>query len=1211
MFRCYLTLGQTEKAALARQSLVKTPQDLQARLLAIESNIALGKALQAGQQLAAARSALQTARVELDTARRVRPDDPRLVWAEAQLVQNETGDAGKASTIVLEYARNPKINYLNGRLVYLSWLLNRGSLAEADELLTAMENGRWRMENGEWRMDAEVRSSILHPPSSILALGLLRYLRARLILAQRERRFDQARPLLDVLRGQDREMGSDVLDALEMLGPGRETASGEQALYFQGGLAAQGDFQQAVQCYARLLSFPRYKASVRAGLLISLLELATGEGPEAANRLAYEMLQKRPNDPALLLAFAETAIPLNRVHGELRFDKSYDDQEQREMAGALLKLEIVLREQVQSPAVGAYYKAWAWNTAGRPDLARREANRANRQYQPALLLAGRLALADGDWQACLEYGHELQQTPATDAVKPGFWEAWYWRGKAFEGLNRTEEAWKTYFELLSKFPDRPEGYLGMAGILEKRKDYANALAWLAALAGTPARRPRRFGSTNPAAGSERPARAGGPIGRLVADNFPIAQRESRCRPGSCLHSRYPVCRAARTRGRVRGAALKLAENVPAGQHRQWVAGLQTLLGEIYMHRLNESQAVPQRADYLNKAIAAFNAVRSADPRNFQAGVYLARLLVQERSQADAACAVLDESLKGPYGQRPMTGDRLTLDTIELIGKCYCGTRQFETAGFIFEKAPERYGEEPLIFLYLGRCLTGVGKYREADSCFDKAVRMAEKKATNAPAAERKQWLGLAERGTRREETAQTKVLRSVPHDRKHIPISDPDGLALVAVRVVVGSDCSCLWMAGSVLRWRARPQPQQNPVMDFFQEWASAKNYFNGLPVYARHGETLERYLGEGWKVPDRLGVRINAHPPTSVLLGLPLASLSYWDAFLIWSLLSLAALTASFWLMIRQLGIAFSPWLLLPLVTILLLCGPFRQHMNQGQLGIILLLLITASWAASRSGWLLWAGVFLGAATALKLFPGFLFLYFVLWRQWRTVGAGIVTVAVLTALTAAIFGVDTYHSYVRDALPEAARFRNGWNNASLLGFWSKLFDEGAGQVVPLWYSPWLAWAGTLTCSAAVAALTARAIWRVRSQAECGTAFGLCVIAMLLLSPVTWEHYFVLLFLPAIILWARLRPWSHDWWMFAGIVTLLWLPPMAYWHLFMGATQANLTTLTATPRDALTGLAIPCYALVALFIFALAECGRRRTSLEFGGACSITSINGK
>ena len=198
---------------------MKTPQDLQARLLAIESSIALGKALQAGQQLAAARSAFETARVELDTASggRQPPDkDPRLVWAEAQLVQNETGDAGKACTIVLEYARNPKINYLHGRLVYLSWLLNQGSLAEADDLLTAMEKERAKVVEEQ---------------------RLLRYLRARLILAQRERRFDQTRPLLEVLRGQDREMGSAVLDALEMLGPGRETASGEQSLYFQGGLA--------------------------------------------------------------------------------------------------------------------------------------------------------------------------------------------------------------------------------------------------------------------------------------------------------------------------------------------------------------------------------------------------------------------------------------------------------------------------------------------------------------------------------------------------------------------------------------------------------------------------------------------------------------------------------------------------------------------------------------------------------------------------------------------------------------------------------------------------------------------------------------------------------------------------------------------------------------------------------------------------------------
>ena len=74
-----------------------------------------------------------------------------------------------------------------------------------------------------------------------------------------------------------------------------------------------------------------------------------------------------------------------------------------------------------------------------------------------------------------------------------------------------------------------------------------------------------------------------------------------------------------------------------------------------------------------------------------------------------------------------------------------------------------------------------------------------------------------------------------------------------------------------------------------------------------------------------------NAHPPSSVLLALPLARLNYPDAFLAWSLISLAALALSLWIVVRHLGIPFSAWSLAPTLTLLLVCNPIQPADDSG----------------------------------------------------------------------------------------------------------------------------------------------------------------------------------------------------------------------------------------------------------------------------------------
>src|SRR5262249_41704014 len=107
-------------------------------------------------------------------------------------------------------------------------------------------------------------------------------------------------------------------------------------------------------------------------------------------------------------------------------------------------------------------------------------------------------------------------------------------------------------------------------------------------------------------------------------------------------------------------------------------------------------------------------------------------------------------------------------------------------------------------------------------------------------------------------------------------------------------------------------------------------------------------------------------------------------------------------------------------------------------------LLLLTGVWAAERSGRDALAGTLLGLAVAIKLFPCFLFLHLVLARRWKVIWSGLVSLLAVVGLTAAVLGPSSYTDYFREVLPRVAAFRANWDNASLAGFWIKLFDPPA-----------------------------------------------------------------------------------------------------------------------------------------------------------------------
>jgi alpha-1,2-mannosyltransferase len=287
--------------------------------------------------------------------------------------------------------------------------------------------------------------------------------------------------------------------------------------------------------------------------------------------------------------------------------------------------------------------------------------------------------------------------------------------------------------------------------------------------------------------------------------------------------------------------------------------------------------------------------------------------------------------------------------------------------------------------------------------------------------------------------------------------------------------------------------------------------------------------------------------------------------------------------------------------VTLLLWCNPLRQQLNQGQINLVLLLLLTSTWAAWRSGRPWWAGVFLGTATALKLFPGFFFLFFLIRRQWSVVAAGAVAFAAWTAASAAVVGVDAYRGYVDRALPNVVEYRGSWLNDSVGGFWHRLFDPGTrhAPVQPIVRSPLIAKLATYASCAVLAGAMAWCVWRARSRGELDRAFGQTTTAMLLVSPVTWDHYFVMLLLPLVLLWRDLPRGGWQRPAFYILVGILWITPALFWWIGMRVSLGDWLGYTAVPSQSATAISIPFYALLGLFALDVATVRRGADGRKF------------
>jgi hypothetical protein len=377
-----------------------------------------------------------------------------------------------------------------------------------------------------------------------------------------------------------------------------------------------------------------------------------------------------------------------------------------------------------------------------------------------------------------------------------------------------------------------------------------------------------------------------------------------------------------------------------------------------------------------------------------------------------------------------------------------------------------------------------------------------------------------------------------------------------------------------------RPPPDTH--LDFVQEWLSARCYWAGDPVYLTQREAMRRQTGRDLIELDERPW--NAHPPVAVLVALPFGLIpDYRTAHLVWNLVTFPMFLAGVGLIIRGLHISLHWWSIFPAIVFVVASNPVISQLWHAQLNFVLLFLIAIAWAAERRGYRAASGIAVGIATAIKLFPGLMLVYFVATRGWRQATFTVLAAISANALALGLFGWEAFATYIRVVLPSLELFRGSWGNASLTGYTTRvLLATGATEFAPV---------VAVTLQFGVVGTIGLVAWRATTTDTRDLAFALAIAGMPLASPIAWPYYFVLLVLPLLLLWQRLKPMWIRCVLFSVLVILL-LPEGLYPGLYdrLVPESPDVTGLAnhlPTPPDlglCLVGLGFPTFALVTVFL---------------------------
>lgn len=278
------------------------------------------------------------------------------------------------------------------------------------------------------------------------------------------------------------------------------------------------------------------------------------------------------------------------------------------------------------------------------------------------------------------------------------------------------------------------------------------------------------------------------------------------------------------------------------------------------------------------------------------------------------------------------------------------------------------------------------------------------------------------------------------------------------------------------------------------------------LRVYRLGGETV--FLGGLYDVrlhPEGLAF---TYPPIAAMLFAPVAALPVSVAAALWSFGTVVALGYAVGLVVRVLSPA-APWWTSPALTAgSLALEPVWSHLSFGQINTLLMALVVHDLLRADRRW---SGALVGLAAGLKLTPLVFVVFLLLVGRIRAaaLAAGSFVATVVVGFLVTPRDAWAYWTALAGDADRVGGVAYAGNQSALSVLWRLLGHEPSTLV-------WLVVAGALGVGTLLLGVVA---WR-RGDAV-GSVLGTCLAAaaMLLASPISWNHHWVWAVPLVLVLW--------------------------------------------------------------------------------------------
>ena len=323
--------------------------------------------------------------------------------------------------------------------------------------------------------------------------------------------------------------------------------------------------------------------------------------------------------------------------------------------------------------------------------------------------------------------------------------------------------------------------------------------------------------------------------------------------------------------------------------------------------------------------------------------------------------------------------------------------------------------------------------------------------------------------------------------------------------------------------------PETYKERDILQEYLMAKAVTTGVNPYLPLDALAQMFIGKFSFLTHPA-----PHPPFVAIFSIPLTWFSLNNVIIGWFLFEMLCLMAIS-VMITVLWKGRVDWVGAILILFLMLAWyPVMVDLLYGQLTILLTTLILAALLASRKDQKILAGVLIGLSVAIKMFTWPLIVYFAVKKDWRMVVSSCITVVGLNLIALFVIGIGPISDYyLRVMMQISAIYHSFLKNFSLWSIGYRLFEGTrpiSGDFVsapPLISLPKLA--PFISAGLAAAFLLAGLIWAKRSK-DPDIAYSIMICVLIAISPIAWDHYYVMIFISLVVLLHDLSRHSFPTW---------------------------------------------------------------------------------